>query len=74
MKILFVFTDMLRPNLLKSYNSKIKNKGPLDDFIESFGGTLFKNCYTPAPDTPRSLGCLHSGLYPNKNGCDTRIR
>lgn len=74
MKILFVFTDMLRPNLLKSYNSKIKKKGPLDDFIESFGGTLFQNCYTPAPDTPRSLGCLHSGLYPNKNGCDTRIR
>ena len=74
MKILFVFTDMLRPNLLRSYNSKIKNKGPLDDFINDFGGTLFQNCYTPAPDTPRSLGCLHSGLYPNKNGCDTRIR
>lgn len=65
---------MLRPNLLRSYNSKIKNKGPLDDFIDGFGGTLFQNCYTPAPDTPRSLGCLHSGLYPNKNGCDTRIR
>lgn len=74
MKILFLFTDMVRPNLLKSYNSKIKSNGPLDDIIENFGGTIFQNCYTPAPDTPRSLACLHSGLYPERNGCNTRIR
>ena len=65
---------MVRPNLLKSYNSKIKSNGPLDDIIENFGGTIFQNCYTPAPDTPRSLACLHSGLYPERNGCNTRIR
>ena len=65
---------MVRPSLLKSYNSKIKSNGPLDEIIENFGGTIFQNCYTPAPDTPRSLACLHSGLYPERNGCSTRIR
>ena len=65
---------MVRPSLLKSYNPKIKSNGPLDEIIENFGGTIFQNCYTPAPDTPRSLACLHSGLYPERNGCNTRIR
>lgn len=65
---------MVRPNLLKSYNSKIRTNGPLDDLIENFGGTIFHNSYTPAPDTPRSLACLHSGLYPERNGCNTRIK
>jgi hypothetical protein len=74
MKILFLFTDMVRPNLLSTYNSKLSNPAPLDSVIDTLRGTLYENCYTPAPDTPRSLACLHSGQYPSKNGCDTRIK
>lgn len=74
MKILFLFTDMVRANLLKTYNQEIKVKGPLDNFISELGGTLYTQCYTPAPDTPRSLACFNSGTYPEENGCNTRIK
>lgn len=31
-------------------------------------------CYTPAPDTPRSIACMQTGMLPYFNGCDTRIK
>ena len=74
MKILFLFCDMLRANLLRTFNDDIKQNGPVDDLLEKIGGTAFRNCYTPGPDSPRSLACLYSGLYPKKNGCNTRIK
>lgn len=73
MKVLFLFTDMIRPNLLRVYNNEVK-EGPFDKTINSIGGKLYSNCFTPAPDTPRSLACFHSGMYPEDNGCDTRIK
>ncbi|MBQ3402427.1 MAG: hypothetical protein IJG65_03490 [Synergistaceae bacterium] len=36
------------------------------------GGVIFTECYTPAPDTPRSHGCLWSSNYPKFNGCNIR--
>ena len=69
MKILFLFCDMLRANKLKIINTDIKRFTSLDKWLLKFGGTIYKKCYTPAPDTPRSLACLYSGRYPIRNGC-----
>ena len=46
----------------------------MDEWFRTIGGTVFRNCYSPAPDTPRSLACLYTGLLPKNNGCTTRIR
>ena len=69
MKILFVFIDQLRSNLLHTHNDKIKKQG-FDQSIESLGGVLFSECFTPGPNTFRSLSCLWTSLYPPQNGCD----
>jgi hypothetical protein len=73
MKILIVFIDMLRPNMMNSFNPKVK-RFELDDELEKIGGTIYNNCFTPSPDTPRSLACFWSGLNPHINGCDKRIK
>src|SRR3989338_5821760 len=73
MKILIIFVDMLRPDMLQVLNSAVA-KGPLDEELEKIGGTLYRNCFTQAPDTARSLACVWSGKYPYKNGCDKRIK
>ncbi|MBI4215154.1 MAG: hypothetical protein HY602_00310 [Parcubacteria group bacterium] len=73
MKILIIFIDMLRPEMLHVVN-RTREKGPLDEEFEKIGGTLYRNCFTPAPDTARSLACVWSGKYPYKNGCDKRIK
>lgn len=73
MKILMIFIDMLRPGLLHVVDPS-KERGPLDDQFEKIGGTLYRNCFTPGPDSARSLACLWSGKYPYKNGCDRRIK
>jgi hypothetical protein len=64
---------MLRANLLKTFNNNIKERGLMDYWFERLGGIGFTNCYTPAPDTPRSLACLYSGKYPKNNGCCKRL-
>lgn len=74
MKILILFTDMIRQNRL----SVIKNAKPyvseFDNFIKSLGGTYYTNCFTTCPDTPRSLATFYSGLAPQNNGCDTAVK
>ncbi|MBY2898268.1 hypothetical protein AE938_05205 [Bacteroides fragilis] len=73
MKILLIFIDMIRVDHLSLYNDKIE-KTSLDLFFENLGGTILTNCYTPSPDTPRSMACLQSGLLPYLNGCDSRVK
>ena len=73
MKILSIFWDMTRINLLNKYDSNNKVTD-IDSFLDQIGGTLFTNCYTPAPDTPRSLACMQTGLYPFFNGCNSRVK
>ena len=73
MKILVVFLDMVRVDHISHYNDKCK-RTPIDNLFENIGGIVFKNCYTPGPDTPRSNACLQTGLLPFFNGCDTRIK
>lgn len=72
MKVLFCFLDMLRPDLLSLYGNK--NHSTVDSFFEKLGGQVFTNCYTPGPDTPRSTACMLTGLYPNENGCNARVK
>ena len=73
MKILIVFIDMVRVDHLNLYNEEAE-EGYIDRFLRKLGGTIYTKCYTPGPDTPRSMACLQTGLFPYFNGCDTRIR
>ena len=72
MKILLCFLDMLRPDLLGLYGNTLHSE--VDDFFQGLGGTIYQNCYSPGPDTPRSTGCLLTGCYPKNNGCDARVK
>ncbi len=65
---------MLRPNILNIFNKKIKRKKTLDCWFDKLGGTAYTNCYTPAPDTPRSMACFYTGRYPINNGCFKRAK
>jgi hypothetical protein len=73
MKNLLLFIDMLRVDKLNLYNHSVKQTS-IDEFILNLGGTLYMNCYTPGPDTPRSLACIQTGLYPYFNGCNLRTQ
>ena len=68
-----IFVDMLR-----AVNQNVCNRAAtwnkLDDSLAKFGGIVYSNCYSPAPDTPRGLASIWSGSYPKFNGCDARIR
>ena len=73
MKILIIFADMLRPNRFIIYNDMVSPNG-IDEFIKSLGGSLYDNCFTPAPDTPRSMASFYTGETPLNNGCDARVK
>tara|TARA_Y100000589_G_C27190307_1_gene644508 strand:- start:2224 stop:3384 length:1161 start_codon:yes stop_codon:yes gene_type:complete len=73
MRILVVFLDMIRPNRLPLFNPEME-QNPLSDSLRNLGGTFYTNCFTSAPDTPRSLACFATGLPPYLNGCDSRVK
>jgi len=70
---MLLFVDMLRPNRFSLYNDAL-NDNLLDVFIRDLGGTVYKNCFSPAPDTPRSMASCYTGLYPYQNGCTSRVK
>ena len=73
MKILMIFVDMLRAINQNVCNDEVPwNR--LDDALSKFGGIVYSNCYSPAPDTPRGLASIWTGTYPKVNGCDTRSK
>lgn len=63
---------MARINLTKIGGAE--NETPIDKFLKSLGGCTYTNMYTHGADTPRSLACFQTGLEPQYNGCDTRIK
>ncbi len=73
MKILMIFIDMLRPNLLHLIDESQPAR-EIEKVFEKWGGTLYTNCFTPSPDTPRSNACIWSSRYPLDNGCDNRLK
>lgn len=74
MKVLTLFIDMIRPNRLSIFNDKIKVDTQLDISFKNLGGTIFNNCYTPGPDSPRGISTFLTGLDPYQNGCNTRLK
>lgn len=71
MRLLIYFADMVAGHLLKmSENSSYESS--LEHALSELGGINFTNCYSPAPDTPRTLATVFSGLPPNENGCNRR--
>ncbi len=73
MKILVLFIDMLGGYYLNSINPDFPET-KMDELIRSEGGTVYTQCYTPGPDTPRSCACMWTGVYPKENGCDNRLK
>ncbi len=71
MKILSIMCDMVRPSVLDFDNPINKS---FEKKIIEIGGTIYPNCFSPGPDTGRSLGCYWSGKNPQDNGCDTRAK
>ncbi len=69
MRILILFFDMLRSNKLKICNPFVDTAGPLEPELYKLGGTVYNNCYSPAPDSARSLASFYTGVYPVKHGC-----
>lgn len=68
-----IFADMLGADYLSTSNSQ-NSVSSIDELLSEIGGTYYSDCYTPAPDTPRSSACMWSGLYPKANGCDNRLK
>ena len=73
MKILIIFLDSVRPSRLGNFNKSLK-KNSFDNFINSLGGNLYTNAFTPGPDSPRSTSAFLTGVHHSKNGCNTRLK
>ena len=74
MKVLVIFADMLRANRLSTFNDAVEIDTAIDTNFRELGGTIYKNCFTPGPDTPRGISTFTSGIPPHLNGCDIRIK
>jgi hypothetical protein len=74
MRVLTIFIDMIRANRLSTFNGNIKIDTLLDAAFKELGGTIYNNCFTPGPDTPRGMSSYYTGIAPYKNGCNTRLK
>jgi hypothetical protein len=74
MKILVLFTDMIRANRLSLFNDNFCQETPLDQSLKKIGGTAYTNCFTQGPDTPRGISSVLTGKSPFHNGCDVRLK
>jgi len=74
MRVLTIFIDMIRANRLQTFNDEVKKSTPLDEAFKELGGTVYTNCFTPGPDTPRGMASYYTGLPPYLNGCTTRLK
>ena len=67
MKILILFLDMVRNNLVNE-NSEIYK------ILENLKGTWYHNTFSSYPDTGRAIGAFLSGEKAYINGCDNRVK
>jgi hypothetical protein len=74
MRVLTIFIDMIRANRLQTFNLEVEQETPLDKAFRELGGTVYTNCFTPGPDTPRGIASYYTGLPPYVNGCTTRLK
>ena len=73
MRILVIFIDMLRTSELNIFDSS-KEETVFDQYLNNLGGTIYKNLFTPCPDTGRSLSTFWSGIPCYLNGCNKRLK
>lgn len=71
MRIMIIFIDMVRANRHFGPYEAIENSN-FAQHLQRFGGVTYTNCFTQAPDTPRSLATFYSGSPPAENGCNLR--
>jgi hypothetical protein len=74
MRVLTIFIDMIRANRLSTFNANVKRDTPLDIAFKELGGTIYNNCFSSGPDTPRGMSSYYTGVPPYKNGCNTRLK
>ncbi len=74
MRVLTIFIDMIRANRLSTFNNNVEIDTPLDIAFKDLGGTIYTNCFTPGPDTPRGISTYYTGTNPYFNGCNTRLK
>ncbi len=74
MKLLILFADMIRRNRLSTFSDGNAQPNELDQIIQKIGGDFYTNCFAVAPDTPRSLATLYTGVEPQLNGCDRHTK
>ncbi len=60
---------MLRADLIRN---EAKEVACLSELLKKIKGTNYVNCYTPAPDTYRSLASMWTGRYPLSHGVNNR--
>ena len=65
---------MIKANRLSTFNDNITEDTPLDIAFKEIGGTIYTNCFSPGPDTPRGMSTYYTGVNPYKNGCNTRLK
>jgi len=58
--ILLISKDILRRDYLSCYGSKLYRTPNIDKLAAK--GTIFTDCYTPAPSTSMAVTCMFSGL------------
>lgn len=73
MRILVIFIDMLRTSELNIFDFS-KEETVFDKYLNNLGGTIYKNVFTPCPDTGRSLSTFWSGVPCYLNGCNKRLK
>ena len=70
MRVLFLFIDALRANRLAAFNPDIAQPTLFDNYLHRNGFTVYRNCFTPCPDTYRSLAALMTGIEPWESACN----
>lgn len=59
--LLLISKDVLRRDYLSCYGGRVYHTTNIDRLAKE--GTIFTNCYTPAPSTSMAVTCMFSGLY-----------
>lgn len=73
MKILCIFCDMLGGESISLINKKSK-KTDLEELFHKIGGTIYKNAFSPSPDTGRAMANFFTGKFSKNNGCDYQYK
>jgi hypothetical protein len=74
MNVGIIFFDMLQASSISVYSKNLTSTSVFDHVVRGLGAVHLTSCFTPTPDTPRSLGAFYSGAFAKDNGCNTRTK